>query len=168
MSENTEFNDFEKFFYENDLEKIINFLKFHKIIPNRGPFCLKDEKQYEWRARKGTSDGFTRCDAPYSIRNDSILEGIKIPIIKIVKLIHAFAFEHKIDDVCINLAISRPTVIKIFKRLREIICLEADISNIKLGGLGEIVEIDESKFAKVKHGVGKDLKRKFVSNKNSI
>ena len=73
-----------------------------------------------------------------------------------------FAFEHKIDDVCQNLDLSRPTVIKFFRRLREIICLDASIDNIKLGGLGEVVEIDESKFAKVKHGVGKDLKRKLV------
>ena len=36
------------------------------------------------------------------------------------------------------------------------------MDNMKLGGLGEIIEIDESKFMKVKHGKGKDLKRKLV------
>ena len=34
---------------------------------------------------------------------------------------------------------------------------------MRLGGLGETVEIDESKFMKVKHGCGKDLKRRLVS-----
>ena len=48
-----------------------------------------------------------------------------------------------------NLYLGRPTVIKFFKRLREIICLDASIDNIKLGGIGEVVEINESKFAKL-------------------
>lgn len=78
-------------------------------------------------------------------------------------MIHAFAFEEKIEDVCLNFDLIIPTVIKFFRRLREIICFECDMQNMKLGGLGEVIEIDESKFMKVKHGKGKDLKRKLVS-----
>ncbi len=32
--------------------------------------------------------------------------------------------------------------------LREIICFECDLENMRLGGLGEVVTIDESKFMK--------------------
>ena len=46
--------------------------------------------------------------------------------------------------------------------MRECICIEVGLENMKVGGLGEVVEIDESKFMKVKHGKGKDLKRKLV------
>ena len=81
---------------------------------------------------------------------------------KVVKLIHAFAFEHKIEDVCVEIDLSKPTVIKFYRRLREMVAFECDIENLKLGGLGETIEIDESKFMKVKHGVGKDLKRRLV------
>ena len=88
----------ESIIHETDLDIIINFLLQHNIISNKGPFCTKCNKFYEWRKRGGTSDKYTwrctKCDTPYSIRKDSILEGFKIPIIKIVKLIHAFAFEH--------------------------------------------------------------------------
>jgi hypothetical protein len=58
-------------------------------------------------------------------------------------------------------ALSKPTI-KFFKRLREMIAFETDIDNLKLGGLGETIEIDESKFMKVKNCVGKDLKRRLV------
>ena len=110
---------------------------------------------YTWRCSK--------CDATVSMRRNSFLEEFKIPVKIVVKLIHAFAFEENIDDTCLNLGISKPTAIKFFRRLREIICFECDMQNMKLGGLGEVVEIDESKFMKVKHGRGKDLKRKLVS-----
>jgi hypothetical protein len=96
------------------------------------------------------------------MRRNSFLEEFKIPINKFVKLIHAFAFVNTVEDTCLNFDLSKPTVIKFYRRLREIICFELDMENMQLGGLGEIVEIDESKFMKVKHGKGKDLKRKLV------
>ncbi|CAF1088466.1 unnamed protein product [Brachionus calyciflorus] len=40
--------------------------------------------------------------------------------------------------------------------------LDLDKQNLKLGGLGKIIEIDESLYAKLKHGKGKDLKRPNV------
>jgi hypothetical protein len=51
----------------------------------------------------------------------------------------------------LKLDLSKPTVIKYFRRLREIICFECDLENMRLGGLGGVVEIDESKFMKTKH-----------------
>ena len=53
-------------------------------------------------------------------------------------------------------------MIKFFRKLREIICYECDVEKMKPGGLGEVVEIVESKFMKTKHNRGKDLKRKLV------
>ena len=81
-----------------------------------------------------------------------------------------FAFEHKIQDTCSELDLSKPTIIKFYRRLREMICFECNVENMRLGetvlcGLGETVEIDESKFMKVKHGCGKDLKRRLGSLK---
>ena len=152
--------------HSNDLDEIIKFLKEKNIISIEPPFCLKCEKPLKWKKRGGTGDLYTwkcsSCDSSISMRRNSFLEEFKIPIKKTVKLIHAFAFEHKIEDTCLNLDLSKPTVIKFFRRLREIICFECDIEEMVLGGLGETIEIDESKFMKVKHGKGKDLKRKLV------
>ena len=47
-----------------------------------------------------------------------------------------------------------------FTLLRYLCSLDINIDEIKLGGDGKIVEIDESMFAKVKHFKGKDLQRR--------
>ena len=59
------------------------------------------------------------------MRINSFLE--EIPVKIVVKLIHAFAFEENIVDTYLNLGISKPTAIKFFRRLREIICFECDM-----------------------------------------
>ena len=150
----------------NDLETIIEYLKNKNIINKEAPFCLKCEKPLKWKKRSGSGDVFTwrcsTCDSTVSMRRKSLLEEFKIPIVKIIKIIHAFAYEESIVDTCLKLDISKPTVIKFFRRLREIICFECDLKNMRQGGLGEVVEIDESKFMKTKHNRGKDLKRKLV------
>ena len=156
----------ESIIHSTNLDEIISYLKEKGILRSEAPYCLKCDKKFEWRKRGGSNDVYnwkcTKCDATSSIRKDSFLEEFKIPILKIVKLIHAYAFEYKIEDTCSNLELSKPTVIKFFKRMRECICIEVGLENMKVGGLGEVVEIDESKFMKVKHGKGKDLKRKLV------
>ncbi len=104
------------------------------------------------KKRSESGDVFTwrcsTCDSTVSMRRKSLLEEFKIPIVKIIKIIHAFAYEESIEDTCLKLDISQPTVIKFFRRLREIICFECDLENMRLGGLGEVVTIDESKFMK--------------------
>ncbi|RMZ93697.1 ISXO2-like domain-containing [Brachionus plicatilis] len=53
-------------------------------------------------------------------------------------------------------------VCTLFYRLRQVCSIGIDKDNIKLGGNGKIVEIDESLYARVKHNKGKDLKRAQV------
>ena len=49
-----------------------------------------------------------------------------------------FAFEHKIKYTALNLDLGNQVIINFYRRLREIICIETDIENIKLGGIGKI------------------------------
>ncbi|CAF0979658.1 unnamed protein product [Brachionus calyciflorus] len=70
-------------------------------------------------------------------------------ISKTVDLINLH-FEHNVH---------RNTVAVIFFRLRQLCTLSIDKKNLKLGGPGQIIEKDESLYAKVKHFKGKDLRR---------
>ncbi|RNA25960.1 ISXO2-like domain-containing, partial [Brachionus plicatilis] len=53
-------------------------------------------------------------------------------------------------------------ILGVYARLRQICTLAVDKQNLKLGGSGKVVEIDESLYCKVKHWKGKDLKRRPV------
>jgi hypothetical protein len=153
-------------YFENDVEKIIKFLRDRKILISENPNCSKCggicklvirtdtvEKQ-SWRCTK------SKCQTYLSIRHNSFLDTYKIPLSKCVKLMYAWAMEHKVCDTALTLALSEDTVTKFFKNLRRIVNKSLDIDNVKLGGFAKVVEVDESMFAKVKHNRGKDLSRK--------
>lgn len=54
-----------------------------------------------------------------------------------------------------NHEMKRDTVASIYFRLRQVCSLAIDKRNLKLGGPGKVVEIDESLYAKIKHWKGK-------------
>ena len=90
--------------HSNDLETIIEYLKNKNIINKEAPFCLKCEKPLKWKKKYGSGDVITwrcsSCDSTVSTRSKRLLEEFKIPIIKIIKLIHAFAYEESIEYTC--------------------------------------------------------------------
>ena len=53
--------------------------------------------------------------------------------------------------------IHRDTIGSLFQRLRNVCTVVLKKHEIKIGGPGRIIEIDESCFAKVKHNRGKDM-----------
>ena len=106
-------------------------------------------ENYAWRCWK--------CKSSYSVKHGSFFEGFKIPIIKILEVIDYWSKERKQIDMESSIQISRPVLIKICHFLRQLIVLDLDKENLQIGGPGEIVEIDESVFNKVKYNKGKDL-----------
>jgi hypothetical protein len=50
--------------------------------------------------------------------------------------------------------ITKDTVSDIYFKLRQLCSIDIDRKNLMLGGFGKIVEIDESLYAKIKHGKG--------------
>ncbi|CAF1136327.1 unnamed protein product, partial [Brachionus calyciflorus] len=104
----------------------------------------------------------TKCGEFRSIRYNSFFSQFDIRLDKILKIIFHWCLQMNHKDVKELVGVSEPTINKIFQKLR-LLCL----NNLKresfiLGGEGEVVEIDESLFVRVKHNVGKDLSRKQI------
>ena len=68
-----------------------------------------------------------------------------------VKAVIELNFNHKLSDTM---------KISLYAKLRQACSLNIDKENLVLGGIGRIVEIDESLYCKVKHNKGK--KNNFV------
>ena len=106
------------------------------------------------------------CSNWKSSRYGSYFENTRIPIYKIVKIIHCFITSVKIEQACQIVQLSKSTVIDWFQRFRYLTALDLDKKEIKLGGKSKIVEIDESMYARVKHFKGKDLQ--YMSKKKQL
>lgn len=121
--------------------------------PDYRPMKLFKKKnspeQYCWRC--------TKCKRSSSVRTGSFFERFDLPIKKVLEVIEFWAKERKIIDMEESIKVSKPTLVRICRFLRQLCILDLDKDNILMGGLNEIVEIDESVFNKVKYNRGKDM-----------
>ncbi|CAF1028278.1 unnamed protein product [Brachionus calyciflorus] len=119
-----------------------------------------------WEVRKSISDCFTwrcsKCGSSSTKRYNSCFSYFDKEIIAILTVIFYWCFQMVQSDIIEIVDISRPTINKIFQKLRLITIEELNKEKVILGGPGEVVEIDESLFVQVKHGVGKDLAREQI------
>lgn len=120
----------------------------------------------EIRFRSDVADKFgwrcTKCCKRVTLRSGTFFEGIRISFIFMFRLISHWALQTRQVDQVDLIEIDRKTVGSFQQRLRQVANVAMARSDIKLGGPGRIVEIDESLFIKVKHNRGKDLRRPQV------
>jgi hypothetical protein len=80
-------------------------------------------------------------------------------IYKLKKFFTLIQIQTRQTDTSDLLERDRGTIGQIHQKIRLVTSRQIDKSNIVLGGVGKVVEIDESLFVKVKHHKGKDLHR---------
>ena len=104
-----------------------------------------------WRCpRKG-------CQKRVSIRKDSFFEQSQLRMGMIIRLIFYWAWQFSIKFSVTDLKVSEKTVIDWFNFCRDV-CIHRVMENVQqIGGIGEIVEIDESKFVKAKYNRGRNV-----------
>ena len=99
-----------------------------------------------------------------SVRKNSILENKKLTVRSFLLLLWLYCTHNSVSQAAVTASLNVKTVRGIFKAIRQ--CMVEDIldqqQNYKLGGVGEIVEIDESKFGKRKYHRGKRVVGKWV------
>jgi transposase-like protein len=109
---------------------------------------------YSWRCRN--------CKTYKTLRENSFFSEAKLKIWQILLLIFHWASESLKNQTAKLVKCSEGTVSNYSKRLRLIAIDQLNKSEIKLGGPGHIVEIDESLFVRVKHHRGADMHRPQV------
>ena len=140
----------------------IGFISYNdnKQCPNGHAMSLRKVKKTDgwwWRCSP------KNCQKTKSIRAGTFFFESKIHLWEVLLLIFNFAFEF-LNTTTRNLVgtVSTHTIGNYKRRLRLIILTMFNKKNIKLGGEGRIVEIDESLFIKVKHNRGRDMLREKV------
>ena len=154
-------------------DTIFTFLVNHGLLAARHK-CQCSQNMVI-REKANSEDGYywecpvRHCRKRWSIRTGSIFEDSKVSLAKWLYIIFLWSIEESNKKVSLLSGVSLRTVVTILQRLRDICSLKIMHSNIKLGGRGKTVEIDESMFGhKRKYNCGRisyQLSRnKFIKN----
>ncbi|CAF1104610.1 unnamed protein product [Brachionus calyciflorus] len=118
---------------------------------------MDEKKLLTWRCNS--------CTTYKSVYESSFFSLFKKSPKIIIAIIKCWAAQMTVSKTCqliqlhSNENVGNDMVSCLIYKMRQICTLSLDKSNIKLGGVGHIVEIDESLYAKVKHWKSKDLCR---------
>ena len=114
---------------------------------------LRDDKSddgYHWECP------VNQCRKRRSIRAGSFFEDSKIPLSHWLYIIFLWSIDESNKKVSLLTGLSLCTVITALQRLRDICSLKILRGNLKLGGRGQTIEIDESMFGhKRKYNCGR-------------
>jgi len=165
-------NSLKKFIiYLSDQTRLLQFSRTYSYWLSRLR-CSKvtciDNPYMETESYTSHSDGFRfrcpKCRSTKSIRTDSLMSGFNMPALEFFIGIYLFFnFESKISRYMKECGFkSKKTARKFVKVLRNV-CLEHYILNVeRIGGNGQIVQIDETLLFKRKGNVGRVLRQIWI------
>ena len=88
------------------------------------------------------------------ITKDSFFESSRLPLSQLVELIYFWSYESSVKQVVLYTGISNKAIIQWFQYFRDVCSWKLLSDPIVFGGQGCRVQIDESKFMKLKHNRG--------------
>ena len=103
------------------------------------------------------------CRKSYSLYTGSLIAKINIPISSLLRLVYCYSQNLKVGLSATHSALSRVSGCKWFRILRRLITLKILITrDVKIGGIGKPVEIDETHLCKKKNNTGHVLEMEVV------
>lgn len=147
-----------------DSSELILWLQDRGIIGNfsrdcvrcfEGRITLKKDSSYGrdgfvWRCTK------KECGYKISVRAGSWFENSHLTLQQVIKLTYYWVHKYRQDTVVRELKINcAETVVDWYNLCREVCSEVIGSENVKVGGPGKVVEIDESKFGKRKYHKGR-------------
>ena len=158
-----------------DSEMALDWLKANEFIAKNGspcPDCVKHNRKgklvyYHLKTRnarkkedllfkcKGVGN---KCNKEVSPFKGTFFDGVscKIPCHKVIEILYYWAKETRVKDAAREVGVHPNTIVDYFNYCREVCTVSTEKRrDFVIGGVGKIVEIDESKFFKRKYNVGR-------------
>ena len=159
--------------YYGKFENNIQFCQNHGLIlkdckcPSCGNFARLDFNQNAWRCDRSVSKGKKkkkRCNSKRSIFVKTWFDNSHLDAETNLRLCYLYLSDHFSYDLAKTeiRGITHTTICDWASFMREVIVNWVIRRQKKIGGEGQTVEIDESKFGKRKYNVGKLVKGKWV------
>ena len=149
---------------------VISFVKSHNLIKSQRR-CSICKSRMNFQADSTTMDEFrwrcknSRCRKTRSIRANSFFDNSHLSIKQIIFIIYLWSKGYSLKLATDELKITKKTMIDWYRFCRDMVVFHyqnEDPDSSKIGGVGEIVEIDESVFSKRKYYRGRVVKETWV------
>ena len=122
-----------------------------KLLRGKGLLCPPEKCECGGKLilkeANNTQDGLRMkcsiCKSAKSAREGSIFKGIKLPLKKILGVLHQFIIDSGIYAASKNTGVSQKGTTKLFRLFRSLIQRYIDDTQVSIGGDGRIVEVDE-------------------------
>jgi hypothetical protein len=143
---------------QTDNLTIIDYFQERDVLQKQRycPKCFEDGGQrvrMKVSARNDVVDGYgwrcSRCSKRVSLRKDTFFENFKLSFRILVSAIIHWAIQSRQMDTAHLTECHRTSIASFQQRLRTVASRAADQANTVIGGVGRVVEIDESLYIKV-------------------
>jgi transposase-like protein len=136
--------------------KVIDYLQNKKLLHNGRycPQCHMDGIKIRMKlsARSDVCDGYgwrcSRCGKRISLRKDTFFENFKLSLLVLLRIVLHWAIQTRQCDIAELSDCHRNSVLTFEQRLRKVASRASNQCKTVLGGVGRIVEIDESLYIK--------------------
>ncbi|XP_036340624.1 uncharacterized protein LOC118749988 [Rhagoletis pomonella] len=126
--------------------------------------CTASSDGFVWRCRKISKSGkqVRTCNQQISLRKNTFFDRSRLSMVKLIAFSYFWLKNVTQDFIIEELSITRPTAVDWCNFCREVVYDGMVVKGRKIGGVGSIVEIDESKFGRRKYHRGHAVEGQWV------